>query len=190
MLNRCKCPRVYLIVDALDVFQDSDGDSGMAVLLKLIVRTGHGLPSQIKWLLTSRPLNSAEQELLSSSDQVMVSLDLNTKHISQGVAIYISYKIADTALPGKGRQDVTSNDHSSSRLYLTVTGRLKLLNSFRLLSHIRMLPIYLNYRDLSTTSSNECYTCSPVQLKSRCTPFQALDLGIPVHSPPVASPNQ
>ena len=91
MLNRCKCPRVYLIVDALDECQDD----GMASLLKLIIRTGHGLPSQIKWLLTSRPLNSAEQELLTDSDQVMVSLDLNTKHVSQGVATYISYKVAE-----------------------------------------------------------------------------------------------
>jgi hypothetical protein len=36
-----------------------------------------------------------EQNLLVGSDQVMVSLDLNTKHISQGVANYISYKVAE-----------------------------------------------------------------------------------------------
>jgi hypothetical protein len=91
MLECCKCPRVYVVVDALDECQDD----GMANLLKLIVRTGHGRPPQIKWLLTSRPLDSAEQELLAGSDQVMVSLELNTKHISQGVVTYILYKVAE-----------------------------------------------------------------------------------------------
>ena len=91
MLDRCKCPRVYVVVDALDECQDD----AMPNFLKLIVRTGHGRPSQIRWLLTSRPLDSAEQELLAGSDQVMVSLELNMKHISQGVAIYISYKVAE-----------------------------------------------------------------------------------------------
>jgi hypothetical protein len=53
--------------------------------LKLIIRTGLSRPSQIKWLLTSRPLDSAERELLTGSDQVRVDLELNTKHISRGV---------------------------------------------------------------------------------------------------------
>ena len=91
MLDRCTCPRVYVIVDALDECRDD----GMANLLKLIVRTGLGRPSQIKWLLTSRPLDSAEQELLAGSDQVMVSLELNAKHISQSVTTYISQKVAE-----------------------------------------------------------------------------------------------
>jgi hypothetical protein len=91
MLDCCRCPRVYVIVDALDECRDD----GMADLLKLIVRTGLSRPSQIKWLLTSRPLASAERELLAGSDQVRVDLELNTKHISQGVKNYISYKVAE-----------------------------------------------------------------------------------------------
>ncbi|OBT44214.1 hypothetical protein VE00_05406 [Pseudogymnoascus sp. WSF 3629] len=69
MLYRCKCPRVYVIVDALDECQDD----GMADLLKLIVRTGLDQPSKIKWLLTSRPLDSAKQELLAGSDQTYIT---------------------------------------------------------------------------------------------------------------------
>ena len=91
MLDCCTCPRVYVIVDALDECQDD----GMADLLKLIVRTGLGRPSQIKWLLTSRPLDSAEQELLAGSDQVRVSLELNSRHVSEAVKTYISYKVAE-----------------------------------------------------------------------------------------------
>ncbi|KFZ19764.1 hypothetical protein V501_00497, partial [Pseudogymnoascus sp. VKM F-4519 (FW-2642)] len=91
MLHRCKCPRVYVIVDALDECQDD----GMADLLKLIVRTGLDQPSKIKWLLTSRPLDSAEQELLAGSDQVGVSLELNQKHISEVVKTYIASKATE-----------------------------------------------------------------------------------------------
>ena len=89
MLHRCKCPRVYVIVDALDECQDD----GMADLLRHIVRTGLYNPSKIKWLLTSRPLDSAEQELLAGSDQVLVSLELNSKHVSEAVQNYIAFKM-------------------------------------------------------------------------------------------------
>jgi hypothetical protein len=91
MLHRCKCPRVYVIVDALDECQDN----GMADLLRLIVRTGLDQPSKIKWLLTSRPLDSAERELLAGSDQVLVSLELNSKHVSESVKTYIAFKAAE-----------------------------------------------------------------------------------------------
>ncbi|KAK8908509.1 hypothetical protein QC760_002884 [Botrytis cinerea] len=56
MLYRCKCPKIYLIIDALNECQDDS----MADLLKLIVRTGLDRPSKIEWLLTIRPLHSAE----------------------------------------------------------------------------------------------------------------------------------
>ncbi|KFY93613.1 hypothetical protein V498_04319 [Pseudogymnoascus sp. VKM F-4517 (FW-2822)] len=88
MLHGCKCARVYVIVDALDECQDDD----MADLLRLIVRTGLDQPSKIKWLLTSRPLDSAERELLAGSDQVRVSLELNQKHLSEVVKTYITSK--------------------------------------------------------------------------------------------------
>jgi hypothetical protein len=91
MLEHCKCKRVYIIVDALDECQ---GD-GMAGLLRCLVRTGLHHPSKIKWLLTSRPLDSAERELLSGSDQVLVSLELNSKHVSEGVTTYIANKVAE-----------------------------------------------------------------------------------------------
>ena len=81
MLDLCQCPKIYVIVDALDECRDS----GMADLLKCIVRVGLSRPSRIKWLLTSRLLDSAERELLARSDQVQVSLELDSQHISQSV---------------------------------------------------------------------------------------------------------
>ncbi len=88
MLEYCKCQRVYVIVDALDECQDG----GMTDFLKRLVRTGLHHPSKIKWLLTSRPLDSAERELLAGSDQVLVSLELNSNHVSEAVKTYIAFK--------------------------------------------------------------------------------------------------
>jgi hypothetical protein len=89
MLDQCKCRRVYVIVDALDECQDD----GMADLLKLIVRTGLNYHSKIKWLLTSRPLDCAERELLAGAEQARVSLELNSNHVSEAVKTYIAYKV-------------------------------------------------------------------------------------------------
>jgi hypothetical protein len=91
MLGQCKCQRLYVIVDALDECQDDC----MADFLKLIVRTGLFHPSKIKWLLTSRPLDSAERELLTARDQLQVSLELNSKKISEGVKTYITFKVTE-----------------------------------------------------------------------------------------------
>jgi hypothetical protein len=43
-------------------------------------------------VLTSRPLDSAEQELLTGAEQVQVGLELNSKHVSEAVKTYIAYK--------------------------------------------------------------------------------------------------
>lgn len=89
ILHRCKSQRIYVVIDALDECQDQD----MAAFLQLIVRTGFN--SKVKWLLTSRPFDSAGRELLTASDQVMVSLDLNTYHVSNAVKSYITAKAAE-----------------------------------------------------------------------------------------------
>ncbi|CAG7994432.1 unnamed protein product [Penicillium salamii] len=94
MLDRCDCPRVYVIVDALDECQDS----GMAAFLRLIIRNGLDQPTKIKWLLTSRPLEAAERTLLAGHEQMQVSLELNPAHISQSVQTYISYKVDELNL--------------------------------------------------------------------------------------------
>lgn len=86
MVNCCQCQRVYVVVDALDECEDE----GIADFFKLIVRTGLHPPFKIKWLLTSRPLDSAEQKLLVGADQVLVSLELNSDHVAEAVKLYCS----------------------------------------------------------------------------------------------------
>ncbi|CAG8080643.1 unnamed protein product [Penicillium salamii] len=91
MLEYCKCQRVYIIVDALDECQSDS----MADFLKLLVRNGLDRPSKIKWMLTSRPLDTAERELLTGYEQVQVSLELNLSSVSEAVKIYVSSKMTE-----------------------------------------------------------------------------------------------
>ncbi|KAF7524995.1 hypothetical protein PCG10_005346 [Penicillium crustosum] len=93
MLARCKYSRVYMVIDALDECQDD----GMADFLKSIVRKGLDHPAKIKWMLTSRPWDSAERVLLASHDQVQVSLDeeLHSQSVSGAVKAYITYKVEE-----------------------------------------------------------------------------------------------
>lgn len=88
MLDRCNS-KVYIIVDALDECQDN----GIADFLKLIVRNGLDQPANIKWLLTSRPFDSAERVLLAGHDQLQISLELNSKYVSEAVNAYVSHKV-------------------------------------------------------------------------------------------------
>lgn len=91
MLNNCTSQRVYVLVDALDECRDS----GMADFLKLIVRTGLDQVPKIKWLLTSRPLESAQRELLVGNDQEQVILELHSQQFSEAIRTYIASKVAE-----------------------------------------------------------------------------------------------
>ncbi|KAK5092348.1 hypothetical protein LTR70_003965 [Exophiala xenobiotica] len=89
MLDRCECPRVYIVVDALDECHKEN----MAGLLQSLVRTGLSHAARIKWLLTSRPLDVAQQKLLAGTDRVLVSLELNSENVSYGVETYITHRV-------------------------------------------------------------------------------------------------
>ena len=43
----------------------------------------------------SRPLDSAERELLAGADQVLISLELNSEHVAEAVKTYIACKTAE-----------------------------------------------------------------------------------------------
>jgi hypothetical protein len=65
----------------------------MAMFLSKIVLVG--LNSRVKWLVTSRPFHIARRELLISSDQVMINLDMNSEHISEAVKSYTAAKVSE-----------------------------------------------------------------------------------------------
>jgi hypothetical protein len=105
MLDKCKNPRIYVVVDALDECHEQDEcqaankcedldichHTNMAMLLNKIVLVG--LSSRVKWLITSRPFHIARRELLTSPDQVTINLDLELKHVAEAVKAYIVAKV-------------------------------------------------------------------------------------------------
>ena len=156
MLERCACKRIYVVVDALDECRGK----GMADLLKAIVRTGLRRRSRVKWLLTSRPLDSAERELLTGSDQVGVSLELNTQHISRAIQAYISYKLGELdrrwAYGARLRQEIEQElgrKAEDTFLYVSlVCKRLESVQKNEALSAIQELPSGLSeFYDQSLT---------------------------------------
>jgi hypothetical protein len=90
MINHCRRETVYVVVDALDECEND----GMAEFLRIIVRTGLDHVN-IRWLLTSRPLDDADRELLTTAEQVGVGLELNQDHLEAAIKTYIRHKIGD-----------------------------------------------------------------------------------------------
>ncbi|CAG8939387.1 unnamed protein product [Penicillium salamii] len=89
MIDRCECSKLYLILDALDECRDGDMDE----FLKALVRNGLHCPARVKWLLTSRPLDSAERALLAGHEQIQLSLELESDRLSGAVKAYITHKV-------------------------------------------------------------------------------------------------
>lgn len=90
MLDRCEHERILIVVDALDECRDS-----IEPFLSCIVSSGLDRPSHVKWLLTSRPSDAAEQILLARPNQVLVSLEMNLDRVVHGVAAYASAKVVE-----------------------------------------------------------------------------------------------
>lgn len=88
MINHCRRQRVYVVVDALDECRNE----GMAEFLRIIVRTGLDYPN-VRWLLTSRPLDDADRELLTTTEQVGIGLELNSDHLEAAIKTYVKHKV-------------------------------------------------------------------------------------------------
>ena len=162
MLEQCKCKRLYIVVDALDECQDE----GMAEFLKLMVRTGLGHPSKVKWLLTSRPLDSFKHALSVGSDQELISLELNSKHIAEAVRFYIAARATEldrlnnygSALRGQVEEQLIGKAEDTFLWVSLVCQRLESVPRKYALSTIQELPQGLSkfyHRILTQLSGGE-----------------------------------
>lgn len=99
MMEKCDCSKIYLVVDALDECQDDDVEE----FLKALVMNGLHSPDRcgVKWLFTSRPLDSAERTLLAGYDQVQMSLELESHHLAKAVQSYITSKVNELSHRGE-----------------------------------------------------------------------------------------
>ncbi|KAJ6256782.1 putative G-protein beta WD 40 repeat-containing protein [Drechslerella dactyloides] len=153
MIERCpsRIRTVYVIVDAIDECQNED----KAEFLKHVVRAGNPCPSKtfVKWLLTSRPLEAAELELLTDrSKQVLISLDDNPKHVRNGIETYISVKVDelhrrrryDNEIRQKIQTELTKKAGDSFLWVSLVCKRLELVDRDKASATIEDLPLGLN----------------------------------------------
>ncbi|KAJ5291841.1 G-protein beta WD- 40 repeats containing protein [Penicillium angulare] len=115
MLDGCTLSKVYIVIDALDESQDNQ----MAEFLTLVVRNGLDNP-RIKWLFTSRHLDAAERVLLVGYDQIQVSLELNSKFVSESVQSYIHYKVNELSI--RNRYKAALSDQLKDSLSLKAEG--------------------------------------------------------------------
>lgn len=90
MINHCRRQRVYVVVDALDECQNGE----IGEFLKLIVRTGLD-NANVRWLLTSRPLDDADRELLNTTQEIGIGLELHFDYLEAAIKTYVSHKVRE-----------------------------------------------------------------------------------------------
>ncbi|KAH8653982.1 hypothetical protein BGZ60DRAFT_473175 [Tricladium varicosporioides] len=77
-----------LIVDALD-----ECETGLPWLLDLITESASASP-RVKWILSSRNKPDIEARLRLNNAQMILSLELNSEHVSRAVELFIDYKVS------------------------------------------------------------------------------------------------
>ncbi|KAH8650398.1 beta transducin-like protein HET-D2Y [Tricladium varicosporioides] len=78
----------YLIVDALD-----ECETDLPQLLELITESASASP-RVKWILSSRNKPDIEARLRLNNAQMILSLELNSEHVSRAVELFIDYKVS------------------------------------------------------------------------------------------------
>jgi NACHT domain len=90
MIQDSRLTTIYLVVDAID-----ECEVGLPELLDLVTLTASMRSSRVKWMVSSRKRDDIEQKLgFDSSHITRLSLELNAKHISHAVGLYVDYKIS------------------------------------------------------------------------------------------------
>lgn len=78
-----------LIIDALD-----ECETGLPQLLELITKTALASSTRVKWIVSSRNRPDIDQRLALGDARVRLSLELNAKHVSHAIDVYIDHKIS------------------------------------------------------------------------------------------------
>ena len=80
---------MYLAIDVLDEYEE-----GLLPLMDLIAQTATENFDHIKWVVSSHDRHDIEQRLELDHSHTRVSLELNARHISQAVNVYVDYKVS------------------------------------------------------------------------------------------------
>ncbi|KFY11687.1 hypothetical protein V491_07098 [Pseudogymnoascus sp. VKM F-3775] len=131
----------YLIIDALD-----ECETGLPGLLKLIVQSASKSPL-VKWLVSSRNKPDIEARLRLNDTQVRLSLELNSKHVSHAVSIFIDYKVPqlpcivkDKMLQKKVRDQLYAKANGTFLWAALVLKELEQVDSYYVLKVLEEIP--------------------------------------------------
>jgi hypothetical protein len=81
-----------LIVDALD-----ECETDLPQLLKLVIESISAFP-RVKWIVSSRNKPDIEARLRINNTRMILSLELNSEHVSRAVQLFIDYKVSKLPL--------------------------------------------------------------------------------------------
>jgi len=132
----------YLIVDALD-----ECDTDLPQLLNLIIQSASRFPC-VKWVVSSRNKPDIEARLRLDHTQIMrLSLELNEKHISRAIEIFIDFRVSrlplindESALQEKVRGQLYAKATGTFLWVALVLAELELVESYDVLEVLDEMP--------------------------------------------------
>jgi hypothetical protein len=92
ILQDLSLKNTYLIIDALD-----ECETDLPQLLKLVAKSTSTFP-RVKWIVSSRNKPDIEARLRLDNAQMILSLELNSEHVSCAVEMFINHKVSQLPL--------------------------------------------------------------------------------------------
>jgi hypothetical protein len=131
----------YLIIDALD-----ECEIRLPQLLNLVVQSASTFP-RVKWIVSSRNKPDIEARLRLDNAQIRLSLELNEKHVSRAVEMFIDFKVSklpliidDSALQETVRGQLYAKASGTFLWAALVLKELELVESWDVLEVLQEVP--------------------------------------------------
>lgn len=131
----------YLIVDALD-----ECETDLPQLLNLITQSASRFPC-VKWIVSSRNKPDIEARLRLGHPQIRLSLEMNEKHVSRAIEIFIDFRVSqlplisdDSALQETVRRQIYAKATGTFLWVAFVLAELELVESWDVLDVLREMP--------------------------------------------------
>src|SRR5947199_9372980 len=92
ILGDSALPHTYLLIDALD-----ECNEGLQQLLDTITDKSFTPKSKVKWLVASRNRPDIAERLRPDDARIIMSLELNVKHVTRAVSAFVDLKVHELA---------------------------------------------------------------------------------------------
>ncbi|KAL5350008.1 hypothetical protein ACLOAV_005044 [Pseudogymnoascus australis] len=156
-------PRAYLVVDALD---EMDRGESMKIFLQKLAELGQWRPSQVKIIITSRPVQYVEGLLHLTK---ALHLRLEERQVDVDIAAYVQHQLAESAIPAeqhKQIKDAVPGKANGLFLYAKLAMDAFIRPNADITQVLRELPADLNvmYTDLLREHARRTKTPDDIQL--------------------------